>query len=211
MHNFRSGRIELLVATDVAARGIDVPEVGHVINYDVPQDPLVYFHRIGRTARAGRLGKAITLVSNSEYPDFSRIVSMTEANITRTEGLLPPGLRSTQSSLPAIEHPKLHGGAFGRDQGRGRRFTTRGSYNATRGAGQRGSRFIDKFGPRSSLSSSSPSREGEDQRNDSRGSFSFTERISSDADRRFSGGGRRHSRTGRSTDTRFRRGNRFRS
>ncbi len=93
MENFRSGRIEILVATDVAARGIDVPAVGHVINYDVPQDPLTYFHRIGRTARAGRPGKAMTLVSNSEYPDFSRIAGMTEAEIKRVTDILPPGYR----------------------------------------------------------------------------------------------------------------------
>lgn len=93
MQNFRSGRIEILVATDVAARGIDVPEVGHVINYDVPQDPLTYFHRIGRTARAGRNGKAISFVSNSEYPDFNRIVGMTQAQIKRVSDVLPPGYK----------------------------------------------------------------------------------------------------------------------
>jgi ATP-dependent RNA helicase DeaD len=102
MHNFREGRVELLVATDVAARGIDVPEVGHVINYDVPQDPLTYFHRIGRTARAGRAGKAISLVSNSEYPDFSRIVGMTEANIKKVTDILPAGYK------PPAEEPRPH-------------------------------------------------------------------------------------------------------
>ena len=53
MYKFRKGFEDILVATDIAARGIDVPAVGHVINYDVPADPLIYFHRIGRTARAG--------------------------------------------------------------------------------------------------------------------------------------------------------------
>lgn len=108
MHNFREGRVELLVATDVAARGIDVPAVGHVINYDVPQDPLTYFHRIGRTARAGRAGKAISLVSNSEYPDFSRIVGMTEANIKKVTDILPPGYR------PPAEEPRPRFGERGR-------------------------------------------------------------------------------------------------
>jgi len=59
MHRFKNGSENILVATDIAARGIDVPAVGHVINYDVPEDPLIYFHRIGRTARAGATGKAI--------------------------------------------------------------------------------------------------------------------------------------------------------
>jgi ATP-dependent RNA helicase DeaD len=87
MRNFRSGHVELLVATDVAARGIDVPAVGHVINYDVPQDPLTYFHRIGRTARAGRDGSALTFVSQSEYPDFSRIMGMTKVPIRKNASL----------------------------------------------------------------------------------------------------------------------------
>ena len=93
MRNFREGHVELLVATDVAARGIDVPAVGHIINYDVPNEPLTYFHRIGRTARAGRPGKAISLVSNSEYPEFSRIVGMTEAQIKKVTDILPPGYK----------------------------------------------------------------------------------------------------------------------
>jgi len=104
MQNFRDGRIEILVATDVAARGIDVPEVGHVINYDVPQDPLTYFHRIGRTARAGRVGRAITLVSNSEYPDFNRIAGMTEAEIKRVSDILPPGYRPSQPDNVQRQH-----------------------------------------------------------------------------------------------------------
>jgi len=99
MRNFRSGYIELLVATDVAARGIDVPAVSHVINYDVPQDPLTYFHRIGRTARAGRPGQAITFVTEEEYPDFNRIVGMTEVPITKLTGLLGDGKEISHFSL----------------------------------------------------------------------------------------------------------------
>lgn len=66
MARFRSGQAELLVATDVAARGIDVEGVSHVINYDIPGDPESYVHRIGRTGRAGRAGEAITLVTPRE-------------------------------------------------------------------------------------------------------------------------------------------------
>jgi len=128
MQNFRNGRIELLVATDVAARGIDVPEVGHVINYDVPQDPLTYFHRIGRTARAGKSGKAISLVSNSEYPDFNRIAGMTEAQIKRVADILPAGYKP-----PPVDHsqrPTRYG------QDRNRRFRgNRDSHPPRRGSG----------------------------------------------------------------------------
>jgi ATP-dependent RNA helicase DeaD len=66
MKRFRDGTADLLIATDVAARGLDVEHVSHVINYDIPQTPEVYVHRIGRTGRAGREGTAITLVQPRE-------------------------------------------------------------------------------------------------------------------------------------------------
>ncbi|MDG6910159.1 MAG: DEAD/DEAH box helicase [Nitrososphaerota archaeon] len=78
---FRSGRADILVATDVASRGIDVRQVDCVINYDVPEDPTVYFHRVGRTARAGDLGKSYTFVSRDEGHDFARIVALAKAPI----------------------------------------------------------------------------------------------------------------------------------
>ena len=78
MYLFRKGKADILVATDVAARGIDVPEVALVVNYDVPSHDMVYFHRIGRTARAGAKGKAITLVSYSSIGDFKAISSQTK-------------------------------------------------------------------------------------------------------------------------------------
>ncbi len=73
MSKFRSNKAHILVATDVASRGIDVPRVGLVINYDIPNQELVYFHRIGRTARAGAKGKAITFVSYSSVGDWNII------------------------------------------------------------------------------------------------------------------------------------------
>lgn len=63
---FRSGQVDILVATDIAARGIDVDDVTHVINYQVPDDPMTFVHRIGRTGRAGHTGTAITLVDYDE-------------------------------------------------------------------------------------------------------------------------------------------------
>ncbi|MGN6522431.1 MAG: DEAD/DEAH box helicase, partial [Actinomycetes bacterium] len=70
---FRSGKVDVLVATDVAARGIDVEGVTHVINYQCPEDEKVYLHRIGRTARAGRSGVAVTFVDWDELPRWSLI------------------------------------------------------------------------------------------------------------------------------------------
>jgi ATP-dependent RNA helicase DeaD len=81
MNLFRSGRADILVATDVASRGIDISHVDCIINYDVPENPLVYFHRVGRTARAGNSGKAYTLISSGEFSDFARIRSFTKASI----------------------------------------------------------------------------------------------------------------------------------
>jgi len=71
--DFRSGALDVLVATNVAARGLDIPEITHVLNFDVPQNPEEYVHRIGRTGRAGREGKAITFVSEWDMAEFDAI------------------------------------------------------------------------------------------------------------------------------------------
>ncbi|MDG6913995.1 MAG: DEAD/DEAH box helicase [Nitrososphaerota archaeon] len=78
---FRAGKADVLVATDVASRGIDVRQVDCVINYDVPEDPTVYFHRVGRTARAGDVGRSYTFVSWEEEGDFARIAARAKAPI----------------------------------------------------------------------------------------------------------------------------------
>jgi ATP-dependent RNA helicase DeaD len=76
MRRFKSAEIDILVATDVAARGLDIPDVSHVINYSIPQDPEAYVHRVGRTGRAGKSGIAITLIT----PRENRLVRMIEAS-----------------------------------------------------------------------------------------------------------------------------------
>lgn len=85
MKKFRSGEIEMLIATDVAARGIDVGNVSHVVNYDIPQDPESYVHRIGRTGRAGKRGLAITLVTPREFKLFKTIEKETKTSIVMRE------------------------------------------------------------------------------------------------------------------------------
>lgn len=85
VNSFRSGRFRLLIATDVAARGLDIEGITHVINYDVPLDALVYFHRIGRTARVGGDGTAITLVGYGEQVEFDNIKALTKTSIDELE------------------------------------------------------------------------------------------------------------------------------
>ncbi|MFA7080325.1 MAG: C-terminal helicase domain-containing protein, partial [Candidatus Bathyarchaeia archaeon] len=86
INEFRHGRRNLLVATDVAARGLDIDGITHIINYDVPNDPPVYFHRIGRTGRKGEDGTAVTLVSYGEMSNFNNIKSLTKTKIEEIKG-----------------------------------------------------------------------------------------------------------------------------
>lgn len=81
MQMFRAQRIRILVATDIAARGLDIPHVDAIINYDVPKNPLIYFHRVGRTARAGGSGRSFILVSRRELEDFVQIQDRTSVTI----------------------------------------------------------------------------------------------------------------------------------
>ena len=76
---------DVLVATDVAARGLDIKNVSHIYNYDVPKTPIEYIHRIGRTARAGENGAAITLLTAADHDNFRRVQSNDELNIERAE------------------------------------------------------------------------------------------------------------------------------
>ena len=85
---FRNGKIDILVATDVASRGLDIRGVSHIVNFDVPRDPISYFHRIGRTARAGKDGIAISLVGQKEYDDFTRIRGMTKIPMRKMQGFV---------------------------------------------------------------------------------------------------------------------------
>jgi ATP-dependent RNA helicase DeaD len=81
MNRFRTGKADLLVATDVAARGLDVAQLSHVLNYDLPSAPDVYLHRIGRTGRAGREGTAITLMEPREHRHVRSIEAMLKQKI----------------------------------------------------------------------------------------------------------------------------------
>ncbi|MFR9878159.1 DEAD/DEAH box helicase [Corynebacterium striatum] len=96
LNAFREGKVEILVATDVAARGIDVDDVTHVINYQVPDDPMTFVHRIGRTGRAGHTGTAVTLVGYDELGKWQVIND--ELGLGELE---PPQWFSTSPELSA--------------------------------------------------------------------------------------------------------------
>ena len=85
MESFHKNKIYVLICTDVAARGLDIKGVSHIYNYDLPATGKEYIHRIGRTARAGKEGRAISLVSQRDYENFARIKRNPELNIERLE------------------------------------------------------------------------------------------------------------------------------
>ena len=95
LHGFKTGKTRVLIATDVAARGIDVDSISHVINYDVPEVPEDYVHRIGRTGRAGNKGRAITLLTAAEEHTMRAIERLTGQTVER---VLLPDFGGTMSS-----------------------------------------------------------------------------------------------------------------
>jgi len=98
--NFKAGKTRVLVATDIAARGIDIDDVTHVINFDVPEVPETYVHRIGRTARAGASGMALTFCEVEERADWRNIEKLTRQQIPVVEG------HPYESRIPFDQNPR---------------------------------------------------------------------------------------------------------
>ncbi len=107
MLQFKARHIDVLVATDIVARGIDIDDITMVINFDVPHDAEDYVHRIGRTARAGRDGRAVTLVSERDTRALAQIERLLKVKVPRAE--LPAGLESPQTSPHSVSKPKGKG------------------------------------------------------------------------------------------------------
>jgi superfamily II DNA/RNA helicase len=101
LDSFKNGAMEILVASDVAARGLDIPDVSHVFNYDVPHHADDYIHRIGRTGRAGRAGTAITLVTRSDEKSLAAIEKLVGAPIAWMEPIA--GVDDSEARAPARE------------------------------------------------------------------------------------------------------------
>jgi ATP-dependent RNA helicase DeaD len=95
LEDFKAQNIRVLVCTDVAARGLDIKGVSHVYNYDIPKEAKQYIHRIGRTARAGKEGKAVNILSSRDHDNFRRVLAEhSDMNIPKEK-------------TPFIEHSKV--------------------------------------------------------------------------------------------------------
>jgi superfamily II DNA/RNA helicase len=116
LSNFRDGKLQLLVASDVAARGLDIPDVSHVFNFDVPIHSEDYVHRIGRTGRAGRSGKAFTMVDKSDTKYLAAIEKLISQSIEWHDGDL-----STLVVDESAEEAPRRGRSSDKTKGRGRR------------------------------------------------------------------------------------------
>ena len=127
MQKFRAHQVDLLVATDIVARGIDIDDITMVINYDVPHDAEDYVHRIGRTARAGREGRAITLIGEKDFRGLSNLEHVLNISIPRLS--LPEGIRPAEHKAP---------------QGNGRRnFKSNSKFGQSRRGGEQSKKPVN--------------------------------------------------------------------
>ncbi len=127
MGKFRKGQIEILVATDVAARGLDIQNVSHVINFSIPQNPENYIHRIGRTGRAGKAGIAITLVTPREYTFLRQIERKAQTVIGRQklpslQEAIGAQTKNIENSIGSIIQENRHAGYAGMIKSLSERF-----------------------------------------------------------------------------------------
>lgn len=110
MFDFKAGKINVVVATDIISRGIDIDDIEMVVNYDVPRDPEDYVHRIGRTARADRDGRAVTFISNEDFQRLARIERLLEKEVPRAE------MPKEFGDVPEYSKRGRRGGSNGRDR-----------------------------------------------------------------------------------------------
>ena len=164
----RGGKMQVLVATDVAARGLDVPDISHVVNFDLPKQSEDYVHRIGRTGRAGRSGVAVSLVNHSEAFNWRRIEQFTNNRVEPSvvEGLEPRRVQAKFSPKPA---PGSRGRSYGGASG----------FNDRNGGGYQGRNEPRSFGDRGGFADRAPARGGFGERSSGFGGdrSSFGERA----------------------------------
>ncbi|MBD3164627.1 DEAD/DEAH box helicase [Candidatus Woesearchaeota archaeon] len=134
MKHFHSGRAFVLVCTDVAARGLDIPHVSHIYNYDIPKDAKEYVHRIGRTARAGKEGKVINLLAGRDHENFDRVLRENRIKIEKEE--IPRiGKAVIKRTERRRQGNRFGSRGFGRKNSRNRNFSrNKGTKNRRDGA-----------------------------------------------------------------------------
>ncbi|MEG1864100.1 MAG: DEAD/DEAH box helicase [Alistipes sp.] len=137
MLNFKNNKINILVATDMVARGIDIEDIGLIINYDVPHDPEDYIHRIGRTARAAATGAAVTFVCEDEQGKFHAIEKFIEREVRKVA--LPESVGEGPKYNPAANAGRSGFGRGGGRGGSGRGGSGRGGSGRSGGSGRGGS------------------------------------------------------------------------
>ena len=135
MNDFRAGRVDVLVATDIVARGIDIDDISMVVNYDVPHEAEDYVHRIGRTARAGSEWKAATFVNPRDQRKFKIIEDFLGYEVPRGE--IPAELGETPAYKPERRQGRDGGGSRRRQGDKGSRSGKGGKGNGQRKDGQR--------------------------------------------------------------------------
>jgi superfamily II DNA/RNA helicase len=176
---FRDGRVQVLVATDVAARGLDVPTITHVINYGLPMKAEDYVHRIGRTGRAGRAGNAITI---AEFRDRRKIQDIEHYSQQNLKASVIAGLEPQQRFAPTSDRPR---GNFGGNSGGGGyagRKPAGGGFNAGGGdrnfGGDRGGHFQGRPAPQGGYADRSGFNDRGPRRDDNGGNFAPQEQRS---------------------------------
>jgi superfamily II DNA/RNA helicase len=154
LDQFRKGELPLLVASDVAARGLDIPEVSHVFNFDVPHHPDDYVHRIGRTGRAGRAGTAISIVTPLDQKSIVAIEKLIGQNIPKAQGDFAAGDDAADEAEPRREQHSREGSRRGRKprrehETRREREPRHGAGNRQHGSPQHGQAHREPSVPRS--------------------------------------------------------------
>ncbi|MBW6461610.1 MAG: DEAD/DEAH box helicase [DPANN group archaeon] len=156
MKNFNSSDVHVLVCTDVAARGLDIKGVSHVYNYDVPNESDNYIHRIGRTARAGKEGKAITILASRDYGNFRKVLSDTGVKVVKED---VPAVERVKLTVPVSSDSGSGRGGFGGNRGSsgfgGRGGSGSGGRSSSGFSGRSGSGFSGRGGSSSGGRSSS--------------------------------------------------------
>jgi len=151
MDKFKNSSVLALVCTDVAARGLDFKDVGRIYNYDIPNDPKQYLHRIGRTARAGKEGEAINILASRDHENFSRVLDYNDLNIPNGQ---TPKFERAKVVWTGKEENRGRGNFRSNNRGgnrAGSRGSSRGGYGGhARGGNRNSSQSSDRRGNRNS-------------------------------------------------------------